>query len=306
MKFTYEVMDRLQFRRLFLDQPDLRLYAVIDGARAPEGYQTVGALIYTLEDNPTAYPLFLHSGNHELLELSPWLVEVTPESRLFDWLIENAGNHPYILFWSKAEIARLKPFFVNLLHAQSPQGATLFFRYYDPAVFSVFIEYSSDDATFSRLGDVSAIATYADKEPGQPQWRVRWFEQYKNLVSEPTTVTFSEQEWLALSGIRRRTSLTQMANMLRKNYHDHLVDTDQHELQQFVDSSVLLGEQLGFTTRNEFEQWLDLSLYFGERFVDDPRYSWAQRITQNSQLRPTEKLQQLNLYLDLYQARSAS
>lgn len=312
MEPLFEVMDELQLQSFSLAQQSAltnRLYTVIEGANPPEGYQSTGALIYTLENTPSAHPLFL---DDELIKVSPWLVEVDPISPLFNWLISNANDHPFVLFWSNHTLEQVKPFMVNLLKARSPEGDSLFFRYYDPAVFNAFIEHSQDDVIKNRLGGASAIATYSsyDSNPNRSYWRVRELKNIEiNVKSasavEPPEISFNQQEWQALCDYKRDTSLKNMGIYLKQNYPDHLKDIDSIELQQFVSRCITQGEELGFFTQNELEQWLDLSLFFGECFVDNHNYSWIQKIVSNTELSTTSKLQQLNQYLDFYQARSA-
>lgn len=312
MKPLFEVMDELQLQSFSLTQQNVftnHLYAVIEGAKAPEGYQSTGALIYTLENTPSADPLFL---SDELIKVSPWLVEINPLSPLFNWLIDNACNHPFVLIWSSRALEQVKPFMVNLLKALSPNGESLFFRYYHPDAFNLLIEYNQEETIVNRLGEVSGIATYSanDSRSNRAHWRVRTFKSYeKNSLSiqaiKPTDIKLNQQEWKILCDYKRETSLKQMGLYLQNNYPDHLKNIDAVKLRQFVGMCITKGENLGFYTKNELEQWLDLSLFFGECFVDNHNYTWAKVIAGNKALSPTQKLQQLNQYLDFYQARSA-
>lgn len=312
MEPLFEVMDELQLLSFSMAQQNLQanhLYAVIEGAKVPDGYQSTGALLYTLESTPSAHPLLL---DDELIKVSPWLVKVEPISPLFDWLINNANKHPFVLFWSSNTIEQVKPFMVKLLNAKSPQGGTLFFRYYNPAVFNVFIEHSPNTALINRLGGPSAIAAYSPHESDQNQssWHVRELnpaevDAHSANAIKPPDIVFNQQEWQALCDSKRDTSLKQMGIYLKKNYPDHLQDIESSQIQRFVSQCISQGESLGFFTRNELEQWLDLSLFFGENFVDSSRYLWAKKIVNNAELSTNRKLQQLNQYLDFYQARSA-
>ncbi|WP_250656108.1 DUF4123 domain-containing protein [Alkalimarinus coralli] len=307
---SYEAIDRLQLQSFAVEQRDQHLYAVIEGAKAPEGYKTTGALVYTLEEMPTVYPLFLspdtEQNNTEWLDLSPWLVEVAPDSPLFEWLIENASCHPYILFWSPHPIGQVKPYLVNMLKTQSPAGNTLFFRYYDPAVFNMLIEHTPDDLICSRLGHVSAMATYNEyAPPTQSTWHLRQIGLAQQDHKLPLPVALTATEWQAIAELRRKISIRQLTGYLNRNYPDHLSGVEPDTLQQFVIGAIEQGESYGYKTQGELEQWLDLQLYFGDTLVGNPRYPWAKKIMDNKNLTATEKLNRLNLYLDQYQARSA-
>ncbi len=308
MKYPFEVMDELQFNSLCFAQQNTNLYAVIEGGKPPQGYQTTGALIYTLEQQPTAHPLLISLGNNDLLDVSPWLVKVTPDSLLYYWLIENSAIHPFVLFWSQATLQHLVSYMVNLLTVTSPQGGPLFFRYYDPTVLAVMITHGSDSEMFSRMGPVSGVAAFSDAhESYESGWNIRWFESTEPVtVDPPLAVTLNESEWQAMGDLRSRVSIKQMMSYLRDFYPDHLLNVDSNTLQSFVTTSIDKGRLFGFNTQAELEQWVDLQIYFGNGFEHESRYSWAKTILDNPQSTPGEKLQTLNLYLDQYQARSVS
>ena len=310
MNPSFEAIDKLQLQSFAFEQRDQHLYAVIEGATPPEGYKTTGALVYTLEEMPTAYPLFLSSDaaqdNTEWLDLSPWLVEVVPDSPLFEWLMENASCHPYILFWSPNSLEQVKPYLINMLKTQSPAGNTLFFRYYDPAVFNILIEHTPGDLIHSRLGHVSAMAAYNEYAPlNQPTWSLRQIDLAQQDHKSPLPVALTATEWQAIAKLRRKISIKLLTGYLNRNYSDHLLGVEPDTLQQFVIGAIEQGESYGYKTQGELEQWLDLQLYFGDSFVTDHRYPWAKKIMDNKNLTTTEKLSKLNLYLDQYQARSA-
>lgn len=307
-KYPVEAMDELQFHSLCYSQQHLQLYAVIEGAKPPEGFQSTGALIYTLEQQPKAHPLLISPSDNHLLDVSPWLVAVTPDTLLFQWLIENAGTHPFILFWSKATLPTLIPYMVNLLTVTLTNGNALYFRYYDPAVLSVLIQYGSDKSMTSRLGPVSGVAAFSQDigESSAPCWTVRWLNNNDfNETQQPSSVMLNPSEWQAISELRRQISIKQMVAHLGTHYPDHLLNIDAATLHRFVTIAIEKGDAYGFKTQNELEQWLDLQLYFGSGFEKEPQYAWANTTLSNQHLTPSEKLQKLNLYLDQYQARSA-
>lgn len=308
MEYPLEAMDELQFHSLCLSQQDLQLYAVIEGAKPPEGYQTTGALIYTLDQEPDAHPLLISSTNSNLLEVSPWLVAIKPDSLLYYWLIENSATHPFILFWSRATLPTLAPYMVNLLTVNSLSGSPLYFRYYDPAVLSVLIKYGSDESMVSRLGPVSGLAAFSQHYgvSSDPCWALRWFDTAEcEAVERPSALTLNSTEWQAMGELRRNVNIKQMMTHLRTHYPDHLLNIDAATLHRFVTIAIEKGDAYGFKTQNELEQWLDLQLYFGSGFEKEPQYAWANTTLSNQHLTPSEKLQKLNLYLDQYQARSA-
>lgn len=308
MEYPFEAMDELQFNSLCLSQQNLQLYAVIEGAKPPEGYQTTGALIYTLEQQPTAHPLLISPTDNGLLDVSPWLVAVKPDTLLYHWLIKHSENHPFILFWSTETLDTLVPYMVNLLTVKSASGSPLYFRYYDPAVLSVLIKHGSDDSIVSRVGPVRGVAAFSQcQEPFKGTvWNVRWLAtKAEEPVRPPSPVTLSALEWQALAELRRNISIKQLMTYLSAQYPSHLLNVESAVIHQFVKVSIEKGGAFGFKTQGELEQWLDMQLYFGDGFEGEPSYPWAKPILDNPQLTSSEKLQKLNLYLDQYQARSA-
>jgi len=119
--------------RLFAD-PQMGVYAVIDGASAP-GLQS---RIY----NDECEYRCLFTGNlvPDLMEAAPYVVKLERESSFTDWILNDGwGEHWGIFAVSKMDIREIRQHLRSFLRVESPEGNNLVFRFYDPRVFRVFI-----------------------------------------------------------------------------------------------------------------------------------------------------------------------
>lgn len=119
--------------KLFSD-PELGVYAVIDGASAP-GLQS------RIYDDDIEYRC-LFTGNlvPDLLEAAPYVVKLNEKSSFTDWVLDDGwGQHWGIFAVTKMNIREMRHHLRSFLKVQSPEGKSLLFRFYDPRVFRVFM-----------------------------------------------------------------------------------------------------------------------------------------------------------------------
>lgn len=119
--------------RLWDGTPD-PVYALLDGARDPGVYAEV-----VRSDLPRAC-LFSGALGRELARAAPYLVHLAPKHPPSRRLVELAwGNGWGIFCASPRTLEDLRRHFRRLLRVQDPTGKTLYFRYYDPRVFRVYL-----------------------------------------------------------------------------------------------------------------------------------------------------------------------
>ena len=110
---------------LFAD-PALKAYAVIDGAARPD-------LPDLLEDVEHTC-LFVGRLDPEVAVVAPWLVPLTPESRVLTALAAGWGRSEAIFVLSRLELLALRRHLRTVTLAKVPDGRTVYFRFYDPRV----------------------------------------------------------------------------------------------------------------------------------------------------------------------------
>ena len=130
---------------------DLNVYAVVDGASAPDlldklyGLQPEFACLYRGELAP------------DLAEVAPYLVRLEAGSEFADWLIgEGWGRHWCVFAASRGEMRALRRHFQKLVIVYDTEGTPLYFRFYDPRVLRRFLPTCSGEELATVFGPVAA------------------------------------------------------------------------------------------------------------------------------------------------------
>ena len=130
-------------------------YALLDGARDSR---------IELMVRQSGLPhccLFAGPLSEKLSAAAPYLVQITPETRLFKELMTNAWSQAWGIFAladAGVTIEQLRKHFRALLRVRDEHGETLVFRYYDPRVLRAFIPTCNRHEADVLYGPVCAYA----------------------------------------------------------------------------------------------------------------------------------------------------
>jgi hypothetical protein len=111
-----------------------RIYAVLDAARH--------AQIYPRLCGSESEYCCLYRGElaSELAEVAPYLVALEQDNAFTSWLISQGwGDNWGIFLESSASLHELRRHFRRFLMVYDAQGKSLYFRYYDPRVWRVYL-----------------------------------------------------------------------------------------------------------------------------------------------------------------------
>lgn len=156
--------------RLF-HHPARRAYAVLDGASIEELLDK----LYDLE--PEFECLYRGELAPDLAQCAPYLVKLEERSEFLQWLImEGWGKHWGIFVVANADLDVMRRHFRRFLMVKDPEGKRLYFRYYDPRVFRVYLPTCNAEERKIIFGPVhhylvendpatSALEFAADKAP---------------------------------------------------------------------------------------------------------------------------------------------
>ena len=135
------------------------VYAILDGASCPE-------LLSRLEKHDGEHGC-LYGGDlaPDALKRSPFLVRLEAKSPLTDWLLSNWGSHFGIYAAGPADFALVRQHLRTFLMVRDPKGQHLFFRYYDPRVFRVYLPTCNEEEAAYVFGPLESYAL-EDEEPG--------------------------------------------------------------------------------------------------------------------------------------------
>lgn len=160
---TISVENNVFYQTLFSDE-ESNVYAVLDGASVPDIIQNLAK--YKAES------ICLYRGelDPELAETAPYLVLLTADSELTDWVLSGIGHHWGIFAISKANIRDMRKHFRTFLMVYDPDGESIYFRYYDPRVLRVFLPTCNEGERQTVFGSVDKY--FAESEKGD---ELEWF-----------------------------------------------------------------------------------------------------------------------------------
>jgi len=136
--------------RIFSD-PDLNVYAVLDGASAK------GLLGLLAQSGARHYCLMPGNLEPDMMEVSGHVVELSPEANTTNWLLrEGWGKHWGVFASSPASLIEVRGHCRMLFRAHDEQGKPLMFRFYDPRVLRVFLPSCNKREQAETFGPVAA------------------------------------------------------------------------------------------------------------------------------------------------------
>lgn len=141
-------MDANTLHQQLFSDPQLTVYAVIDGASLPE-------LLARLEENePEHTCLFRGELPFDLAETAPYLVKLEANSIFSKWLIEKSISIPCCIYThSDKGFLVMRKHFRSLIDAELPDGEVVHFRYYDPRVLLVYLPTCTEEEKEIMYGE---------------------------------------------------------------------------------------------------------------------------------------------------------
>ncbi len=162
-----------KFYQTLFSVEESNVYAILDGASVPDIIQNLAK--YKAES------ICLYRGelDPELAETAPYLVLLTADSELTDWVLSGIGSHWGIFAISTVNIREMRKHFRTFLMVYDPDGEPIYFRYYDPRVLRVFLPTCDEGELGQIFGPVEQY--YVENEDGMSL--MTFFEDANNLSS---------------------------------------------------------------------------------------------------------------------------
>lgn len=140
--------------------PEAGVYAILDGASAPELPQTLARFEVESEC------LFRGDLEPDLMLVAPYLAVVQPGHPFTEWLLrEGWGKHWGIFAVSKADLRDLRMHLRTFLKVYGPDLKPLYFRYYDPRVLRTYLPTCNEQESRTVFGPVLRYLV-EDEDPG--------------------------------------------------------------------------------------------------------------------------------------------
>jgi hypothetical protein len=127
------------------------IYAVLDGARNEGIHSAVATSGLEYE--------CLYRGElaPDMAEVAPYLVKLAPEHALTTWIIEQGWGSSWGIFVDTAAGMRpLRQHLRQFVMVYSPEAKPLYFRYYDPRVFRVYLPTCNAEELAKWFGPVNS------------------------------------------------------------------------------------------------------------------------------------------------------
>jgi hypothetical protein len=145
---------------LFADE-NTSAYAVLDGA------SIIDLLPQLNELGAQHQCLFAGKLHPEVVQTAPYLVALEGDHPFTTWVLQNGwGKHWGIFAMAPADLhfRDVRKHLRTFLRVRSPEGAPLFFRYYDPRVLPVFLPTCDGSERAQIFGPLSAFIMEGDDD----------------------------------------------------------------------------------------------------------------------------------------------
>jgi hypothetical protein len=176
-------------RRLF-GEPGTKVYAVLDGASIPD--LDLPQVLW--EQEPEHVCLYRGELAPDLAATAPYLVHLERDADVTRWIIEKGwGNHwgIFAITSTDAEMKAMRKHFRTFLMVMSPENKPLYFRYYDPRVFGVYLPTCNAEELRAVFGPIQAYVFEAENPSTALVFRQEGGETKRQeiaLSAEGTTV----------------------------------------------------------------------------------------------------------------------
>ncbi len=163
---------------------DSKTYALMDCALDSTIYPTIQA-----SGCPVAC-LYADDWQKNFGDIAPHLVELTPSAKFstellgWDWY----GNWGYFV-QSQETLDQLSAAFAPLATVKMPDGATSFFRYFDPRVIRVFLAQADSAGLTAIFGQDHRLVVPTKEVPKEPEGAIIYTLANGKLVQSETQFT---------------------------------------------------------------------------------------------------------------------
>ncbi len=144
-------------QEMLFPHDDQHTYAVIDGASCEE-------LLERLDEfSPRHYCLYTGELDPDVEEVAPYVVELLPAHPFTEWLLSNGEGQPWGIYArSPVGLRAMRKHFRTFMLVKSPEGRTIYFRYYDPRVLNAYLPTTNEKERGMVFGPVSTYLAALD------------------------------------------------------------------------------------------------------------------------------------------------
>ncbi len=142
-------------------QPNIHTYLVLDSIRIPD----LLSECYK-QESPIMEQLYKGTAFEPLLDISPIILEVSPENPVFTrWLTEPEYSSSGILIQSNENLDAVIQHLQHIMQITPPQGLPRLFRFYSPRIFSRWVDILAPIELERFSGPISRFAWHTPDQP---------------------------------------------------------------------------------------------------------------------------------------------
>lgn len=142
------MIDKKILHQQLFGTADYATYTILDGASIPSLLKMLWL------HKPEHVCLYRGELDAEMAQIAPYLVRLLPESPFTDDVLQAWGQHWGIFLLTQADLRTLRKHFRTFLMVHGPDGHPLYFRYYDPRVWRIYLPTCNHQEAATVFGPV--------------------------------------------------------------------------------------------------------------------------------------------------------
>ena len=153
------MMDKEKLQQLLVSKTT-RLYCVLDGASVPD----LPKRLY--QSQAISHCLFEGDLEPDMLYVAPFLVLLSPDNSITDWVFSNGfGKNWGIFIHSRSSLVDMEKHFTSLVQVYDERANSMTFRYYDPRVIRKYLPTCTPRELEVFFGRTDAV--FAESDDGE-------------------------------------------------------------------------------------------------------------------------------------------
>lgn len=176
--FDLEKIMRQLWRPVEAEVP-VQLYAILDSARDEKIYSKL------LKSDIEVVSLYRGDPERELAEVAPYLIKLQRIDPFNEWFLKNGWGKSWgIFFESSATMKELRQHLRIFLMVYDEEANPLYFRYYDPRVFRIYLPTCDQEEMNTVFGPIR----YYAMEDEDPNFLLRFWPGQESPMQEKILV----------------------------------------------------------------------------------------------------------------------
>lgn len=265
-------------------------YLILDGSQIDNIIKT----IYQLEKSVSLDVLFINTRFTELQEVSPVLVNVAPDSPLWqkfetDWQ-EDAGIH----ITADKDIYTIGNHLRSALQAKINQQPVLF-RFYDPRILQLWFETINQEERNQFMGPITNL--YLPSVNGKPA--IEYQNDHDLVWETPDTIwiELNDNQLAHLVQAKKYQIHKQIKADLKDCFPEKMQALNEAQQTQLISQSEQKARSFGSDTAKDIYYWSIIILHKGSDFPNNETDPIYQAILADQNYSPQDRLN--NLLLEL-------